>query len=325
MLNSQALSALSLKMSSKCASCGEPCDKSRCTKCGAKDVRICRNLAELGPAFKSDWQLAIKEHKLDKHEFMALAGDRQGSELQKLMQSTLLDKLTTEHSSGLRGNGHWKSAVFLADKYAKEPARLAAIMKNTRSWYDDIGETTLFEDMEYETRQETRTKRQLEESWASNVHDRVKRIKTPIKAEADGDKEGEAKDGESPTKPLSVAQKAWVEKACSNEHFSKRIIESLESTVAEFKNAANAQWTSFLPQHIVTHSEAAIAKVKTVELLISHIGQTGSAANFKQTQQEYKSAIDHAKDNLKRAEAQWELAWSMLSELEQEALLDLTE
>ena len=104
---------------SKCLYCGQPSEKSRCKACGANDVRTSRALGDLGPAFKLDWQNALRSKILNKQEFMQLAADKQGSDLQKLMQNTLLDKLTTETSVALRGTGQWKSTIELDEKYAE--------------------------------------------------------------------------------------------------------------------------------------------------------------------------------------------------------------
>ena len=45
----------------------------------------------------------------------------------------------------------WMDEADLEAKYKTKPDRLAAIKKNTRTYWCDIGEVWLYEDMEYET------------------------------------------------------------------------------------------------------------------------------------------------------------------------------
>ena len=146
------------------------------------------------------------------------------------MQGTLIEKLTTSKTVTLTGTGKWVSKAQLEETYAQEPQRLEAILKNTRSWYDSIGELELYEDMEYVTEMESRTKRELEESWSSTVHDRVKRVKTPkppaeVKTE-DGGADAQPPEDLDGAKPLNVSQAKWVEK------FSLRMHQATKSSLS---------------------------------------------------------------------------------------------
>lgn len=192
----------------------------------------------MSPAFKNDWQSAIKNQVMTKAEFFQLAGERHGAELQKFMEGTLIARLTSSKSVVLRGTGKWISIPQLREKYEKEPERCAAIEKNTRYWWCNVGECDLVEDMEYVSEQETRTKRELEESWQSSIHERVKRVKTPKPpAEVvDGAADGAAAAGAEPApdgsaKPLNMAHRKWLEKvvATDPEHASKVMRDDLQA------------------------------------------------------------------------------------------------
>ena len=49
-----------------CSTCGCDCTGSRCRDCANKDVKICRQLKEMSPAFQEDWKNALKSKMLTK-------------------------------------------------------------------------------------------------------------------------------------------------------------------------------------------------------------------------------------------------------------------
>ena len=68
---------------------------------------MCRCLSDCSAAFKKDWQNVIKERRIDKVAFFAMAGDKMGQELMKLMQQELTEKLTSEQEVTMERNRQW--------------------------------------------------------------------------------------------------------------------------------------------------------------------------------------------------------------------------
>ena len=298
-----------------CATCSADCESSRCKECGTKDVRICRALKNSNEVFQEDWKDALKSKMIIKRDFYELAQDKQGTDLLKLMENTLIQKLTCSNEAELVGTGEWFSEVELRKQLKDEPARCEAILKNADRWYDSNGEIELIQLMRYSTKNTTRTKREIEESWASTCHDRVKRVKAPkaaIEGNVDntelGEPQGDAAGGKRKAggeKPLTPTQIAWIEKHVG----PVAAVDTLKETLAEFKVEANQIWAQFIPPVVVIRAAAAITKFEQQKEVLQMTKEKGTHSDFKALQATMKG------------NTQWEEAWGLLSTEDQDKLL----
>ena len=295
-------------------------------------------MQDCAPAFQQDWRNAVKDKVIVKSDFFELAGEKQGNDLLKLMEGTLIHKLTTTQEVELEGTGEWKTETELDDDFKNQPERLAAVKRNTTRWWDSTGEVELLEVMRYKTKVATRTRRELEESWQSTVHDRVKKVPRPkaeakakAKAEAGGvvlgdgssamgDQEQEQEQDEPKAKKLKPSHETWIEKQL----MPISIVTDLEEAMFEFKNQSNLSWSKFIPDHVSMRSQASLVKFESQIDKLKAIKEAGEVVDFKAVQTEFKACLTEVSENRRKAHVQWEEAWSMLSQDEQDALLTVS-
>ena len=111
----------------------------------------------------------------------------------------------------MMGNGTFLDEEDLKEKYKSKPLRLAAIMKNTQTFFYTTSEPLLYEDMEYTSNRtdSAAAKRTLE----TVVTSKESKIKPPKKHKP-----------ESPPTPInSEAAKGAVEQGCSPEAVHLRV------------------------------------------------------------------------------------------------------
>ena len=119
----------------------------RCKDCNALRSRIRRLfqkpvMDKTEEAFKAMTKDEREKFFRDQHALM-------GDGLAAVMETLVTSKTTTTNTVSFKGTGDFFDEADLAEKYAKKPQQLAAILRNTRKVYDPIRETTLFEDMKY--------------------------------------------------------------------------------------------------------------------------------------------------------------------------------
>ena len=68
---------------------------------------MCRALMDCSEAFKRGWKAAVKERRIVKNAFFAMAGDKTGQGLIILMQRELFEKLAMEQECTMEGNKEW--------------------------------------------------------------------------------------------------------------------------------------------------------------------------------------------------------------------------
>ena len=127
----------------KCNICGRD-DKGRCRRCGKIAVRVSRVLKKADAALVQSWH----ESKIDKQKFFDKASPATGTELLNIIRAEVEEHKLLNNEITHTGTGHFMSLKEMEGKYANNPARLAAIMQNTRKVYCDVSECDLFEDME---------------------------------------------------------------------------------------------------------------------------------------------------------------------------------
>jgi len=119
----------------------------RCKDCNALKSRIRRLLEKPGMSNQAlAYQAMTKEERVafyrDEH---ALMGDSLAAKFETLSKTTT----KTAETMSFKGTGDWLDSPDLKTKYAKKPSQLAAILRNTRTVYDNMREVTLYEDMSY--------------------------------------------------------------------------------------------------------------------------------------------------------------------------------
>ena len=73
--------------------------------------------------------------------------------------------------------------------------------------------------------------------------------------------------------------------------------------------------------HVLMRCQASLVKFESQIDKLKAIKDAGEVVDFKAVQQEFKSCVSEVAENKRKANVQWEEAWSMLSEDEQSALL----
>jgi len=148
----------------------------RCGKCNNLKSRVHRLLKENLSA-RHAFSVMSKEQKAawyrDNHEFM-------GKELAASLNEIAKQITSTESKSMFKGSGLLLDHDDFAEKYKNKPAQLAAVLKNARSFYCPVRETTLFEDTAYNSESlEAETKLDIHEVAISQD-----RVQKKAKAEA---------------------------------------------------------------------------------------------------------------------------------------------
>ena len=202
-----------------------------------------------------------------------------------------------------------------------QPPRFAKILKNTRRWYDPVSETELLENVTCKNTAVCRTNRSLEETWKATVHDKMKKVRTP-KPIAAGAGEGAVEadaakpDEKSPKKPLGV-QTSWLEKQIG----PLVQYDSLKQAFKDFNDPENQIWAQYIPTNIRTRTNACIHKLDLQREELVNIKGAGEAVDFKAVQDALKLAMRDVAESNRKAMVQWEEAWNMLTEDEQNNLL----
>ena len=119
----------------------------RCNDCNALKSRIRRLLQKPGMSNQAlAYQAMTKEERVafyrDEH---ALMGDSLAAKFETLSKKTVKGRETVS----FKGTGDWLDNPDLKIKCAKKPSQLDAILRNTRTVYDNTREVTLYEDMSY--------------------------------------------------------------------------------------------------------------------------------------------------------------------------------
>jgi len=162
-------------------------------------------------------------------------------------------QVTYTATSSLRmiGTGNWLDEIDLAAKYKNKPERLAAIKKNTQTYYDETSEVLLYEDMTYQSVREDGTSAKREMSTTAEVYKTVKKARAKKEPDVDvseADKakgKGKGKDKEKEKKPLTNQQIEKLEKA-------KTDMNKLADAVADATKELSQEhaWVQHVPTYI---------------------------------------------------------------------------
>ena len=209
-----------------------------------------RPLCECSEAFRRDWLVAMhRDIIIDEAAFFAMAGDKTGQGLIRLMQWEVFEKLAIEQELTMEGNGEWLSRdenLFISG--GDNPAGLGEILKNMRRSYDPLRETDMFDNMSYKNSSVSTLKRQLEESWKATINDKVKKVRTPKQIAAgagEGAVEADAAkpDEKSAKEPRAAKRRRYrtaAERALARAHMPER--RKLERTERKILSGTQEAW-----------------------------------------------------------------------------------
>ena len=207
----------------------------------------------------------------------------------------------------------------LDTKYAKKPARLEAIKKNTRTYWCDVGEVTLFEDMEYETntlhsvgsKREREAEVELKETKLKKP--KKPKVETEVAAVGGSDAGGEEKGNGKPLPPEKKMTEKQVTTLQSAMEKLEGLFDKFTEAIKDLSQQPQPKWYPHVPGYVHT----LIQKV-TMEnnLLKSEVAATITADNAttefgKATKEKITNLKASIKDVQRRASIQIEEAQSI--------------
>jgi hypothetical protein len=275
----------------------------RCQACNNTRVRLARVLKD-HPSIEKPPDIA--------DAIIACKGEY-GDDLVATCRATFTLTRTIESKVTMVGTGEFMDEVDLAAKYKDKPTRLAAIKKNTNTFYCSIGEVQLYEDMSYKSGQEkTASAKRTSEVLFDDINVqkvrpfKVKKEKaiqdaTPL---ANGEKQP------PPPKLLSDKQKATIAKMSTDlMALSQKLTETLEPLHSPIENV----WVAFVPPYILAQADLAVAEMNNV-LSALELALENASGNMKEIAQSVNDAKDKLKTSIRRATLQVSEAQGMSSE-----------
>ena len=154
-------------------------DAYRCPEC-AKTLKCLKAVFDADNELREDWKSFSKSKK---EAFMAENHALQGTALKMAVSDVIIRDYMEQHGTQHLNGGGWVDEKTLKDNYKHDPAQAENIMKNTKSFYCNIKERTLYLDVTYETyseyMEEVLKKRRLE----TRQDEDVKKAKKPKNGE----------------------------------------------------------------------------------------------------------------------------------------------
>ena len=223
-----------------------------CKECNSCKSRI-RNLVKAHP------DIEATNESTDYFAFLTKCHGLYGNELLGEIRRHYRATSTDENICQLKGNGKWLDEPDLDAKYAAKPERLAAIKKNARTWKCDIGEVTLYEDMEYETNNShTLSTKHEREAEVSLNETKLKPPKKPKVAKAAagqgaaaGSSGADAGDN-TPEKPIKKMTEKQVEALKKDMESVKALYDKFTEATKEFKQETQPAGFQCVPQYVHT-------------------------------------------------------------------------
>ena len=234
----------------------------RCKVCNSTKTRVRRTLKE-HPSIEAESDRAAIT--IDKEKVIADCRLLYGADMLAQMRSSYT--ATSEESTNVEmvGTGMMLDLADLSHKYMDKPQRLAAILKNTKTFYCRISETLLYEDMEYKTitTSSASTKRTNEVTVDLNPA-KIKKAKAPkdpaAPQPAAASQKAESPD-EPPKKPLTEKQKVALGKHVLDlaKHADK-----LAEVVEPLEKPDENDWVAHVPLYVLNKSRLALAQKEAV-------------------------------------------------------------
>lgn len=218
----------------------------KCKPCNKARYRCERVLRE-HPSIE-----AMASEAADKNSISAKCHELFGQDLVAKLRREYTVSTTATASITMEGTGEFLDEDDLKQKYEHKPQKLEAIKKNTKRFYDEVGEVQLFEDMTYKSiRTDTVS---ASRTVTATVDEKEEKIKPKAKAKKEA-KEEPNKDSNDKAQPLTDKQVERLRKLLEG---LTKTYDTLIQAEEPLGNPDNA-WVQFVPEFV----KAKVALVKS--------------------------------------------------------------
>ena len=222
----------------------------RCRPCNGGRVRVGRML-RVHPSIED------LSDSADKASMVKDAKKLYGNSLVAHMRSKVTKTDESSLTVSMIGNGNFMDLEDLQAKYEKKPNKLAAVIKNTSTFWDPVSESLLYEDMSYSSnRVDCASRKRQNETVLDDIN--PKKIKAVGKPKADKATDAEPngkKAAEPNNKPLSPKQCEALSKTIT---VVSALVQKLQTTVQPLEDPANT-WVQHVPKYVGDGAQLAVA------------------------------------------------------------------
>jgi predicted nucleic acid-binding Zn ribbon protein len=263
--------------------------------------RLQRMLQKAGQEQTSTFQELTRE---EKSKFFITNRKLMGEDLSVAVQEVITVKLTKKQEVEFKGTGEFLDEDDIRAKYAKKPKQAESIIQNSRSMFDPIRETTLYEDMNYNSK--VANSEVLEDATGSSLtHDRHVKGKPVAKKEKGPGIKTEKIDE---VNEFSDAQKTSLVQMVSEINEVKMHLD------AELQNIQTNDVKEFMVAASVTLAEACGCKMKEFVASIGVVLDSNSG-DFKELKSQHRELKSDGKDQARRMKGQIKTAMDLKSEM----------
>ena len=284
----------------KCGMCGAETPLYRCKTCTNFGTRVYRAQLAMSEKDRVAWQEAQGMQEFDKGEFLARAKNLMPKELAALMVTTMKEFKSRTSEVKMVGTGEFLDRFDLEAKYKNKPLRLAAVLKNARTLYCTIAETTLYEDMRYTTEDSISSKSRVETEAEISAEEKRKKTAEAVK------KVKREPSAAGATHPLTPKQEEQVTKWVETIKKSKEAMDkvSLDVMVPEMQQ--------YLPSYMQSEVAAVNAQIDVVSGEMGHTLANKQTNNFAKLSSDFKGAVEAVKECKRKSNVQFNEARKML-------------
>jgi hypothetical protein len=242
--------------------------------------------------------------KEERTQFFITNRKAMGEELSVAVQEVITVSLTKKQEIEFKGTGEFMDEDDIRAKYAKKPKQADSIIQNSRSMYDSIRETTLYEDMKYASK--IAKSEVLDNTTQQTLtHDRYVKGKPAAKKEKGVAIKTETVEEVS---ELSEAQKTSLVQMVSE------ITELKGHLDVELQNIHTNEVKEFMVAASVTLAEACGFKMKEFVAGIGVVLDSNSG-DFKDLKSQHQKLKSGGKDQARRLKGQIKAAMDLKSEM----------
>ena len=268
----------------------------RCNQCQKFATNYCRAKKDIGSEKALIWQDAIESGKIDKELFMTEARDVLPKELAKLIDSHIEELMVAEDEVAMVGTGDFLDEDDLKDKYAKKPLRLAAILKNAKRIWCNNSECELIEDMKYQSKESSSSKRIATVGMKAMAQQNVKRVKVE---KAKPDESANKGNGEATMEDLNEGQLTKVTKWTEQ-------VDKIITDMSGFVNTIQgAVWAEYCPPYVILKAQAVQVSAEASKATLANLTTTKrTAAKFTTIAKTIKDLQAEAKEAKRKVNLQ---------------------
>ena len=281
----------------------------RCKKCNSSRVRV-KDALKRHPS--------IEEHASEFTNPAALAAKAKelyGEELVLFLKQEYQSTYEASAAVEMVGTGVFMDKEDLETKYKDKPTRLAAILRNTTTYYCTKSETLLYEDLEYKSVRTDRVEAKRSTSAeVSSERKKLKKARTPkagVEAEGYDKGKGKGKRKGAPEEPKQLTQKHSEQLTKAKDDIAKEL-EKMTNGTKCLSEKENQNWAKFAPSYINDGIQETQALGPAVVAKIEHILAEGAALDLKGVQEEIKACKAKTKESLRKALVQIEEAKALV-------------